>query len=127
MNEVIHFEIPAADTERAKNFYSSIFGWRMTSLPEMNYTMVATTEADDMNRPKKLGAINGGMMKRTRYIRRPVITISVENIEAILADVNRNGGSTLMEKFMVADMGWSAYFRDTEGNPIGLWQNNSTI
>ena len=29
MPTIIHFEIPADDVERAKKFYSDLFGWKM--------------------------------------------------------------------------------------------------
>jgi uncharacterized protein len=29
MPTIIHFEIPADDAERAKKFYSDLFGWKM--------------------------------------------------------------------------------------------------
>ena len=30
-----------------------------------------------------------------------------------------------MARTPVAEMGWSAYFRDPEGNVVGLWQTNT--
>lgn len=38
MDKVMHFEIPVDDMKRAQNFYKSIFGWHVESMPEMNYT-----------------------------------------------------------------------------------------
>ena len=32
-------------------------------------------------------------------------------------------GHFVGEKVQVADMGWAAYFRDSEGNVMGLWQS----
>ncbi len=29
MRKVVHFEIPADDLDRAKDFYGSVFGWRL--------------------------------------------------------------------------------------------------
>jgi len=36
--------------------------------------------------------------------------------------VKKMGGEIVREKFQVGDMGYAAYFKDTEGNIIGLWQ-----
>ena len=33
MPTIVHFEIPADDVERAKKFYSDLFGWRMERWP----------------------------------------------------------------------------------------------
>ena len=42
MTSIVHFEIPADDIQRAKTFYSDLFGWRMESMPGMDYTMIDT-------------------------------------------------------------------------------------
>ncbi len=41
--QVVHFEIPADDVERAQAFYRDAFGWQINPMPEMQYTMVNTT------------------------------------------------------------------------------------
>lgn len=125
MGKVVHFEIPADDLPRAKKFYSTIFGWSTSEMPEMEYVMLGTTESDENGMPKQPGAINGGMMKRQDPLRHPVVTIDVENIDDALASVKKNGGQVVREKLAVGDMGFTAYFRDSEGNVIGLWQNPS--
>ena len=125
MGKVVHFEIPADDLLRAKKFYSTVFGWRMNEMPEMEYVMVGTTESDENGTPREPGAINGGMLKRQDPVRNPVLTIDVESIDDTLASVEKNGGRIVREKLAVGDMGFAAYFRDSEGNVIGLWQNPS--
>jgi len=125
MGKVVHFEIPADDLLRAKKFYSTVFGWRMNEIPEMEYVMVGTTESDENGTPREPGAINGGMLKRQDPVRNPVLTIDVESIDDTLASVEKNGGRIVREKLAVGDMGFAAYFRDSEGNVIGLWQNPS--
>jgi predicted enzyme related to lactoylglutathione lyase len=35
MRSVVHFEIPADDVARAKEFYSSVFDWQLQDMPEM--------------------------------------------------------------------------------------------
>ena len=123
MGKVVHFEIPADDLSRAKKFYSTVFGWRMSEMPQMEYVMVGTTESDENGMPRQPGAINGGMLKRQDPVRYPVVTIDVESIDDALARVKKNGGQVVREKLPVGDMGVAAYFRDSEGNVIGLWQN----
>jgi predicted enzyme related to lactoylglutathione lyase len=125
VGKVVHFEIPADDLSRAKKFYSTVFGWRMNEMPEMEYVMVGTTESDENGMPRQLGAINGGMLKRQDPVRNPVVTIDVESIDDALASVKKNGGRVVREKLAVGDMGFTAYFSDSEGNVIGLWQNPS--
>lgn len=124
MDKVVHFEIPADDIERAQKFYKTVFKWEINPMPEMNYTMVRTVKIDEKSMiPKEPGAINGGMMKRSKDVTAPVITIGVSDIEKAGKDVEQNGGKVIVPKMKVGDMGWAAYIKDTEGNILGLWQN----
>jgi uncharacterized protein len=121
--KVVHFELPADNLERAKNFYKQAFGWGFEQMPGMEYHMVSTVEIDQKTRmPKEPGAINGGMTKRNNEVKNPVITIDVQDIDAALKNVEKLGGKTVQKKQPVADMGFTAYFKDTEGNIVGLWQ-----
>ncbi|MEV0270759.1 MAG: VOC family protein [Hamadaea sp.] len=119
---VVHFEVPAEDMERAQNFYTQAFGWDLTPIPAMGYTLVSTTPSGDRG-PLTPGAINGGLLDRKAPFEGPVITIEVADIDAALASVVRLGGEAVIGRQAVGDMGFTGYFRDTEGNLIGLWQN----
>ena len=39
---VVHFEIPYDDGDRSRAFYSSVFGWEMTEMPETSYTLIVS-------------------------------------------------------------------------------------
>ena len=52
-----------------------------------------------------------------------MFTINVPDIEKALATINKNGGKTIQGKNAADDMGFTAYFQDSEGNVVGLWQN----
>lgn len=120
--EVCHFELTAANVPRARKFYEKAFGWKMTGLPDMGYTLVQTAEVGKSGLPKERGVINGGMMKRSGPFRHPIITIWVKDIDAAQKKIKKAGGRSLGEKNQVGDMGWAAYFKDTEGNIVGLFQ-----
>jgi predicted enzyme related to lactoylglutathione lyase len=123
-NSVVHFEIPADDVERARAFYQGAFGWTIEAYPGMDYHGVTTAAVDEKTRmPLEPGAINGGMMQRSAEISAPVLTIGVDDIDASLEAVERLGGKTLMGRQAVADMGFTGYFTDSEGNVVGLWQS----
>lgn len=124
MDKVVHFEIPADDPERAKNFYSKTFGWQMQDIPEMNYTMLTTAPIDENRMPKEPGAINGGMYKREEgFSKTPVVVIGVSSLDDSVKKVETAGGKVVKSKVQVADMGLYAQVTDTEGNIIGLWQD----
>jgi predicted enzyme related to lactoylglutathione lyase len=118
---VVHFEIPYDDGDRARAFYGKAFGWQLTPLPEMSYTMVMSGPSGEQG-PSEPGFINGGMMQRDDPFTAPNIVIDVDNLEDALKAVNEAGGSTVVERQPVGDMGFTAYFKDSEGNLVGLWE-----
>jgi predicted enzyme related to lactoylglutathione lyase len=123
MDKIVHFEIPADDVARAKEFYGSIFGWQLEDMQGMDYTSVRTVAVDEQQMPTEPGAINGGMMTRTSDTPSPVITINVDSIDRALGEVEAGGGSVVQPRQEIPDMGAFAYFKDTEGNTMGLWEN----
>jgi predicted enzyme related to lactoylglutathione lyase len=125
LDKVIFFEIPGDNLARARKFYSTVFGWKMNEIPEMHYTQVGTVEADTLGvrgKPKEPGAINGGMIERRDPVKSPVIYVRVKNIDEAAATIEQNGGQVIQPKTPVGNFGFAAYFRDTEGNIVGLWQ-----
>ena len=123
MDSVVHFEIPAKDPKRASAFYSKAFGWQFNQFPGFDYWMVGTTASDKDGQPTSPGAINGGMGKKEGPLQVPTVTIKVTDIDKTLENVKKLGGKTAGKKTPVGDMGFTAYFTDTEGNVIGLWQD----
>ena len=122
MDSIVHFEIPARDPKRASAFYSKAFGWQIDQYPDFEYWSLGTT-ASDNRVPTSPGAINGGMGKKGATAPEHVtVTIGVADIDATLESVKKLGGKTVTKKTSIGDMGFSAYFQDTEGNIIGLYQ-----
>jgi hypothetical protein len=125
LDKVIFFEIPADNLARARKFYGTVFGWKMNEIPSMHYTQVGTVEADRLGvrgKPKEPGAINGGMVERNDSVKSPVIYVSVQNIDEAAVTIEKNGGKIIQPRAPVGNFGFAAYFRDTEGNIVGLWQ-----
>lgn len=118
---VVHFEIPFDDGDRARSFYSQAFGWQMMPMPEMGYTIVMSGPSGEHG-PSEPGFINGGMMQRQEPFTSPNLVLDVDNLETTLEAVNAAGGTTVSERQAVGDMGFTAYFKDTEGNLVGLWE-----
>ena len=126
MDKVVHFEIPVDDAARAKEFYGSIFDWELFDMDMGGgnmYTTVTTTPIDEQSRvPTEPGAINGGLMRRTPDTPTPVLTISVDAIDEALKKVEAGGGAVVQPRTEIPDMGAFAYFKDSEGNVVGLWE-----
>jgi uncharacterized protein len=123
MRKVVHFEIPADDEGRAREFYRSVFDWQLQEMPDMQYTLAMTTPVDEKTQfPTEPGAINGGLMKRSDATPAPVLTVDVESIDASLKQIESAGGSTVTPRTEIPGMGAFAYFKDSEGNVLGLWE-----
>ena len=127
MDRVEHFEIPVDDAARAREFYGSVFEWELNEADMGGgnmYTTVTTTPIDESTRlPTEPGAINGGLMQRTADTPAPVITIAVTSIDESLKKVGAGGGSTIQPRTEIPEMGAFAYFKDSEDNVVGLWEN----
>jgi predicted enzyme related to lactoylglutathione lyase len=120
---VVHFEVPYDDADRARAFYSDVFGWSIQPVPEFEYNFVQTGPVDDNGMPTDSGYIGGGMFQRQPDVGRPVITIDVDDMTKALAAVAEHGGAAVGEPQQVGEMGIAAYFTDSEGNLMGLWQS----
>ena len=120
--KVVHFEIPYDDGDRARRFYKEAFDWQLQEMPGMEYTLAVSGPSSDTG-PSEPGFINGGMLAREEAAAPgPVVVMDVPSIDDALATVGRLGGSTVVPKQPVGEMGFTAYVKDTEGNVVGLWE-----
>jgi predicted enzyme related to lactoylglutathione lyase len=125
MDKVVHFEIPIDDEGRAKAFYAAAFDWDLQTVDMgggSTYTTATTAPVDEKMMPKEPGAINGGLMDRSSDTPNPVITIGVDSIDDSLKKIEAEGGTTITPRTPIPDMGAFAYFKDSEGNVMGLWE-----
>jgi predicted enzyme related to lactoylglutathione lyase len=120
---VVHFEVPFDDADRARSFYRGVFDWQIQTVPEMGYNLVSTGPVSDQGGPSEPGYIGGGMLQRQAPVNAPVITLEVDDLDAAMVAIDKHGGSAVGEKMPVGDMGFAAYFNDSEGNLMGLWQS----
>lgn len=122
--EVVHFEIPLDNVERGHKFYPETFGWHVKGVPGMDYAMVQTTESDERGVPGAGGTINRGLAKRKEPVLHPVSTILGEGITRAEKAIEEHGGKIVRKKRPIGDgsMGFTAYFKESEGNIMGLYQ-----
>jgi len=121
-DSVVHFEIPVDNMGRAQKFYKETFDWSINAIPEMGYAILGTTPSDEDGRPTQPGAINGGMLEREDPVKHTAVTIRVASIDEAEKRIQKNGGKMIRKKMPVGDMGFAAYFQDSEGNVVGLWE-----
>ena len=115
MPTIVHFEIPADNVERAKSFYSKLFGWEIKEIPGMDYWIITTTGE------KSLG---GGMMKRQNPGQPIINYVDVPSVDQYAAEIEKLGGKIIFPKTAIPEMGYFAICLDTEKNTFGIWEEN---
>lgn len=121
-DKVTWFEIPADDTARAGMFYSNVFGWSASDMGGGSL-MVTSSETDDEGTPKEPGSISGDISPRSEAFDKPLVVISVDDIEAKIKMIENAGGTVALAPQEIEAMGmiW-AIVTDTEGNNVGIIQ-----
>ncbi len=111
---VTHFEVHGKDGKRLREFYASLFGWKVDANNPMQYGLVSPEP----------GGIGGGIAQSPTA---PMVTFYVEvsDLAEALAKAGRLGGKTLMGPDQVPGGPRIAMFADPEGNTIGLLEAGS--
>ena len=122
-NALNWFEIPAADINRAKTFYENIFGINMDVQDMMGMQMAffpyepasgkvsGALVQSDMHKPSQDGAI---------------VYLNANNgMDSILEKIGEHGGQVAMPKTHISpEIGYMAFFIDSEGNKVALHSQN---
>lgn len=118
---IVHFDIPADDVERARKFYTELFGWKIERTPgPMEYWMISVTEEQDE------GAVNGGMMKRMAPEEGYRNYFGVPSVEDYAVKVKKLGGRVVVPKMPVPGLGYFAVCLDTENNGFAIWETDES-
>ncbi len=120
-NKVVHFEIPAGDLASSKEFYQGVFGWNFKEWDE-NYMSVMAADSDENGESQEVGAINGGLQKKSDRAVSPTIVVQVSDIDETLKEIQDKGGTVVIEKEQMGENGFYAQFNDPDGNRLGLFQ-----
>ena len=115
---IVWFEIPADNVERARSFYSKLFGWKIKKLPgtKFPYWHIDTGGAD--------ASPDGGMMQR-QSPQQPITNyVMVASVDKAAEKLQKLGGKVIMAKSPVPHMGYFVICQDTENNIFALWERN---
>lgn len=123
----VHFDIQAADPQRAMQFYGSLFGWRFQQFGEMPYWTVTTSQEGD----ESATGIDGGLTLRqgdTPVDGQPmnacVITIETPDANEYFAKALEAGATEVFPVRPIPGVGWVGYVKDPESNIIGLFHDD---
>jgi predicted enzyme related to lactoylglutathione lyase len=118
---IVHFDIPAAKTERALGFYRKCFGWKFGQFDgEDDYHLTYAGGPPGGLAPS--GAIYG----LSAHDASPgviVLYVEVDDIHEAAERVRENGG-TVKDPEEIPGTIWYAHCTDSEGNVFGLLQRN---
>jgi hypothetical protein len=112
--QMVHVEIPAGDTAKAREFWSSLFGWQFQAFEgsPSEYLMTRLSETS-----------GGAIFQAEGSERGPRVYFDVDDINTGAARVKELGGES-HDPLPVPGMGWFVTCTDSEGNKFGLWQND---
>jgi uncharacterized protein len=114
MATIVHFELPSADVDRAKGFWSGVFGWTFGEMDgPFRYPMTQGEEP--------VGAI----FESEEPGSGPVVYMATEDIDATLTKIRELGGSA-DDKQPIPSIGWFARCKDTEGNAFSLFESDES-
>ncbi len=114
-NKICHFELTTQDMAAAKEFYGSLFDWKLESMSmdDEAYIMINTGEEP-----------SGGMMAApsAEVPSAWVNYVQVEDVEASAARAAELGGQIIVAKTPIPEMGYFAVISDPTGAVIGVWE-----
>ncbi|MDQ3189957.1 MAG: hypothetical protein M3Q58_00020 [Bacteroidota bacterium] len=130
-------EIPAIDFHRAVKFYSKVFriDFTMEEFHNLPHAIFPANESPGVN-----GAIVETKMDQVLG-NGPVLFFSTFDMPSTLDLIENNGGKVLQHKTLIknttkegevtipktlidGNVGYFAYFKDSEGNKMGLYSNS---
>ena len=116
--DLVHFEINTKDAQRAKKFYSSVFGWKYkdSDIPGVEYYLIDGVTPN--------GAINP--QTDPAPVKAPTIYLSSDDIDDTLKKIKDAGGKA-DEKAPIPGQGWFAACVDPDGNAFSVYQNDPSV
>ena len=118
-NPFVHIELQTSNLSQAKEFYGTLFDWRLEDMPATQgktYTMISVGEG------------TGGGMLTIPEPNMPTMWlpyILVDNVEKFTAKAKSLGAKICKEKTEIANYGWFSVLQDPSGATFALWETMS--
>src|SRR5690349_9619702 len=115
-NPFVHVELNTVDLDRAKDFYTKLFDWRLeesSGVEGRSYTLI------------KVGEGTGGGIMSQMMPGAPsqwFAYVLVDDIVASTQKAEQLGASVLKGVTEVPGMGWLSIINDPTGAVLGLWK-----
>ena len=116
-----HIEVRGGDPRANAEFYGAVFGWEVQQWQDQDYWFVLTSD-DPAEGPNLATAA----LEPEDDAQRVVVTIEVQDADAVAAAIEANGGSIAQQKAPVPTVGWLLHARDRSGVVFGVMQLDPT-
>ena len=123
VNIINWFEISVSDIARAKTFYETIFSIQLSDVEEMMGMQMSFFPYENM-----AGKVSGGLVQGPMHTPgldgAKVYFNGNPDLDEALGKVVDAGGTVTMPKTKISDdVGYMAFFIDTEGNGVAMHSN----
>jgi len=114
---VVHWEFWSKNPAEVSDFYSKVFDWKISNIPELNYNIV-DTESE--------GGIGGGIMtpQEGEWPANMTFYIDVDDLATYRQRVVDAGGQIVVEEMEVPNVGSFSLFADPDGRVLGMWKQS---
>jgi predicted enzyme related to lactoylglutathione lyase len=112
-NPFVHLDLSTDDVNAAKKFYKSVFDWKFTDFPEMQWTGINVGTG-----------VGGGMASKQMPAQPTAWTpyVDVADVKKTIAKAKTAGATIIVPFMQVGEMGCLGVFVDPQGATIGVWQ-----
>jgi len=121
--EIVHLELPSRSFERSAAFYGKVFGWRAEGAQAGGHLLFQTPGAGDGGPGSGSGmtGVRGSwVLHALAQAPGPLPFVAVEDIDATLAEVERQGGRILVPRLSLSGQGEFGLLADPDGNVIAV-------
>jgi predicted enzyme related to lactoylglutathione lyase len=112
-NPFVHLELCTADAQKAKEFYSGLFGWSFTD-NDMGTMVYSTFKPTD--------GPGGGVFTMPNAPTAWLAYVGVEDINAATDKAKSLGATVLNGPMEIPNVGWATVLKDPTGATIALFQ-----
>jgi len=118
--DITHAFIKDETLELAKEFYENVFNWKIDKWEgPMEYWVIDAGEDNEEG-------INGGLQKREEPEDQIFNYIKVSSVDEISKIIDDKGGHVITPKITVPGIGYFYMFKDTEGNKLGIMEEDES-
>ena len=112
-NAFAHIELNTDDVQKAKKFYKTLFNWKISDIPGMNYSMI------------DVGGGTGGGIQQKPMPEAPTSWlpyVQVDDVKKTIAKAQKAGAAIALDYVDIGEMGAIGVFIDPAGAALGVWQ-----